>query len=841
MAGIIHLSQLDGQIGEGVETAWADVTAIDALFRLCPVVAPEITTNGWAGEGDTWPGHADIARIFHDDPDDDVVLSVWARPYPLPWYSSGLAPTPYDDDDLGLVANNGVWGPRTPRLRHDGWREPRTFTQPSATLMHIPLPETASITKLTQECLEEVMLFVVGDDDRIPLGEYFTNGRGREILGDLYSLLRTGPWLYASLMNMPRIWGIVIAAAQTTDAWNHVRPRVRYAPLRLVYRDSVDSRLLDNELMHAGGIYVGSDCSLGNFTPVLGGSNLPHLRMLFIQPDVRGIPTGAQPSATQHLNASALNTCEVYVPLIVHGPVRRLGCTFYTGDQIRDILRPLSTLLRLDIGNIVGEEVLDLTSLLREAGSVAHLTFLRIRCGASQSAALNTIGNRLVMKDLKTLDVGGAVWVNAPSTTFARVFNVHAHEALAMAKLMPLLERLHLRWRLPLDDFPVFETLHLGALTELYLAGDMSEETETFLSHLDAPAIRTLQLSCDMRATANPELLPSIADNILVALQTLGGDPEGTRASLADAQSDLDNAGYGDISARMDDAVIPPLEHPAGGDEFPNMVALRACALRTLHDINIAKDTPKAPHAGFLLERVVKSALRLARLPATGIDISIENDGRSLDLRAHARDNTYRMRFSMHFVPSTFLAPGTLRHRYTRAGDSVTYGLARMLFGFAAFNPVHVHVKGDPIFQHTLVDGGADVRELRRVLLRFDSVQNLHMDFSKQRAASKFLSLLGDGNLFPRLQHLLVTAPSYHDQFETIWTTLEDVIADRDAAGHRLPLLVIKGRLCVAEAYAGRLENAVGCLRLHTRCGRTDSMAAVMLEECQVCRWRGPM
>ena len=183
-----------------------------------------------------------------------------------------------------------------------------------------------------------------------------------------------------------------------------------------------------------------------------------------------------------------------------------------------------------------------------------------------------------------------------------------------MVKLMPSLTRWHVRWPLPLNCLPSEDSVvGLDHLRRLHIAGDMSEETELFLSRLRAPDIRFLHVTCDMSAPCNPEALPAIARDINIALQTLTTDAEALRVCLSAAQDSLEEAGYYSLANTLDIGVIPPLllgwmdEEEVG----PGPEVMRAAAQQILQGIAEQTNLPAPPHSGFLMERVVQSALAI--------------------------------------------------------------------------------------------------------------------------------------------------------------------------------------------------------------------------------------
>ncbi|KZV60209.1 hypothetical protein PENSPDRAFT_671824 [Peniophora sp. CONT] len=753
----------------------------------------EETTNPWAN----WATNEDQSPY-------------WAR---TPWTSHWNG-VPYHDDDLGVLESKqdqAGWG-NSPSVVNwaegdgeEGGEEGGAHDAEAAQQHVAAAPRSGYLALLNGELLDDIWMYLAPPLDFVPLKGTWSHGRGKTAIDSIVNLMCTASWVRDSAMTHRRLWGAVTPAAHTQKAWVTVTSRTASAPLRIAYRDKIPTELLNEQLPRAAAVYAGDECSWKDFEFILGdAAHLAELELLFLRPNRRHMPAGILASPTRALTVPKMRVCETNIPLrlVAANRLKRLGCFYHTASQLVDMVTARPALERLDIGSIRGDDAVDLTALI-SAVSPDNLEFLRFRAGPSRTTSMQRTVSRVQTPCLQVLDVGGPCWIAAPLASFARIYNAHAEEVLDMLRGMPVVERLHLRWRLPEDSLIwVGDRVSLPQLRQLFLDGALSAETETFLRGLYAPKLQIMQMFGDMRAAPNLAVVPALRAEILEALAD-NGDLENLRSTLQETQEHLSDAGHDALADRVNSVLVPPLTSGWGAHEVVEDVEegaalqeLRDIATAVADDLALMEDAQSPPHAGVLLSAVVSAALA-ALSPDAGLEMStndlhIFEDAKGLQFQVYWHQNTFCLRFTM--IP---------------AGDHVTLGNARTL-----------QPTDSPAFGLAL-------------LRTYTWVDTLHIDFSHDFTGRQLIGLLSDHTVLPGLRFLKVTAPKYLARYETAWDALGDTVTARHSAGHRLAELVLAGTLCVTKAYAERLTSATDNFVPLMTCGHMRKQSCTGIRDVQ--------
>lgn len=632
--------------------------------------------------------------------------------------------------------------------------------------------------------------------------------------------MQSGRWLRDAVMGCYRVWGGIVPAAVTPTDWIKIVSRTGDAPIRLSYRDGIDTALLDSQLYRASAIYAGYECSRDDFTSLLDrNSCLPALQVLYLRPWHHGLPSGHLPSASHELSAPRARICETSFPIILGDApnLQRLGCSNYNEAQLMSLLeRPRPSLIRLDVSEIRSDRAIDLTALLNRLNPTS-LEFLRIRCGPAVSGPLPkaSAGYQVHLPLLKTLDVGGPFWLNAPSVRFARIFNAGPREILSIMDGLPSVKQLHLRWR-PGQSADIHPPLPrvLPALKSLHIAGVTSEDTTLFLRHISAKSLQALQMFCDMREQAKFSTLPTIRHETANALEVFGEDAEQLRQSLGRIQMRLCDGGYQALGDRLDDVLMPGLEELGETIAEPpdTIEAMRIAATEIVAALSLEETRGPPPHADILLEGVVTAALAVVglSLPHSGSDdMLLYEDDIGVQCHARARGQTCHIRLTMLPAGDKFRTG-----LHLQPSDSPAFCFARFLFGLGPLRPRRMRIKGDIL--RILPDqyGEDELNEIREALQRYVSVEELSVDFSPHIAQNPTLTLLCDFAVFPSLKKLTIHVRQYYSCCRSVWVALEEMVISRERGGRRLHHFVVEGRVRAKEPYTKRVRSAVDILDL---------------------------
>ncbi|VDB90184.1 unnamed protein product [Peniophora sp. CBMAI 1063] len=751
-----------------------------------------------------------------------------------PWAAEEEAdPNPQDDE-----ASAGSWNPED----HDGSNN--------------ELP-AASLDVFTY-----VLGHVVPAAGELPLDTFFERGgRGAESIASLTSMMHTCRlWRDTTLSLSALVWGPLVSEARDEAGFLIAMERARDAKVRLVYRSGIPRSLLDAQLERASAVYAGRDFQWRHFGIVLAKNDLRHLEVLYLRPNTSRMPN----TALRIYGPLDMQSLRIYVsacPIIVKAPhLQYLGLLFHTLDQITTVLEnlALAPLQWLWIDKPRETRKIDLTALVRMTAS-QNLKFLRITGNDTMATSLDATQDVHVCDSLEILDVSGPIWVSSLSLDIAKFFNVYAADLRRILSHNSSVSVLSIRWHSEATlhvppPFPWADDLEgrvmLERLRDMRFAGVISRETVVFLDGIHAPNLTDLQVFCDMPPPPRHDVLAAVHDDLRDSLhdaQVNATPPASLSQALRTALSTLQRDGHKALARSV--LETPGFPHAWATDDEPFTAGeLQAAAVSILLGLEQAMEAPPAVHNGHLLRDVASAALRAAEaVHEEHAVLSLVRSRDSIDFEATTRDGACTLRFSMATTRTNEWARWDVREK----GDSMLYGVARMLHGLQTIRPRALNVRGDPFpcMFGEVFGSTPDRHALHDALREYGEVTQLRLEYGYREYVRRydFLLALHDATVLPSLEHLIVRCVEewplpefelsrkqyFNERDKEVDETLDalwEMLSSRANAGGGIKKLELVGRCCIAEAHASRLKSACNSLVISTDCLRRAEPY-----ECTVC------
>ncbi|KZV66203.1 hypothetical protein PENSPDRAFT_667847 [Peniophora sp. CONT] len=726
--------------------------------------------NVWAEENEFGPNFG--APPFADDPqaiwDNDQTPSETEeclRSREMESY--GIAQTPYIDTHLGLSGMTNEWSGShlygwEARTREKGAHLYTTLEEklaiPEVDVLR-PTDEAMNAERTPVNLLPDDTLRLVFDllfppADIVPVaGFYDKDNLGRLFLDTVLSALNVSRRWYHAIMDFRALWAAYVPAAKHDEIWHILMARAGNAHVRLSYCAGITPQLVNEQLHRASAIYVTDDHPWYLFSPVLAGKVLSNLELLVVKPHERYMPRTRLPSHSgEPLSLPRLRVMETSTPFAVTAPtLEEVGLSYHTGEQLATILQPGLRPTRLVINRPREVGPMDWTELVKRI-DYSQLCMLRIRGLDAQSGRLNLSAERLELPCLNSLDATGPVSVKARGVYFVKVFNVLVMEMLFILEEMPTVALLYVRWSPSEVSFVGYpEPLHFTQLTHLSIAGDLSRDTLAFLVSIRAPALEELQVFSRMNPPPDHSVLRPVKDSVQNTLILQGENREALVARLQHSNRELRRGHY--------DHVCEALRHILYEAWIePTLQEVRQAAQNLVSAITAAEDEAPISHGGVLLAEIAQAAMAVVvsnEYAFTGDTEQLKMEGvwgsnDKIDFEVKMRDRECLLRFSLRPSVNGWGIRDDL-------GDSLTYRVARMLFGLQVLRPRLLRITGEPLQNLSEVEGQEDVNMLREVLASYESVKEIHWDLEREWYAPRTLSkVLADPNVLPELQRMTV-------------------------------------------------------------------------------------
>ncbi|VDC00360.1 unnamed protein product [Peniophora sp. CBMAI 1063] len=684
-----------------------------------------------------------------------------------------------------------------------------------------------------------------------PVDGYFRpGGPGHDALMSIKSVTHSCRlWRNTTMQLKATVWGPLVAAARDETSWQSALEKAGEANIRVVYCTGVPHELCDAELHRASAVYAGRDLEWRNFGPLLTDADLKNLEVLYLCPNRRLMPKSSL-RMYGPLEAPALRICVTATPFLLRAPkLRYLGLQHQSRTQVLTVLSGLKDipLFWLAIDRPREPGVIDASEIVR-AVTTEHLRFLRIGASTRQFAILDTSVEPTSCPSLEIADVCGPSWLAAPRLDIAQVFGAHPGEVLSMLSRARNVRVLRTKWRNPwspeftpaLDvPFDGLSPLALPRLEKLEIVGIMARETQQFLAGLSAPNLAEMQMFCDMPPQPVHQVLVTSRGALHAELQSIDNALSG-RDDLAQllisTRNNLRAAGQDGVAQIMTRTPnFPQAWTPA---EWPNVAELRAMTRDFLDSLAVAIESPPAPHNGHLLREVVQAAMLAAALSADDAAVmKIKSNRDAAEFLVSYRDGACTMTFAMVGSRTNQWATS-----WETRGDSMLYGVARMLFGLSVAQTRELHVVGEP-FASLWPPNGPDVDALLQSLREYAMVHTLCVDYAYSYMTAnpcQFLRVIRDATVLPSLRSAVVRcAPKWSDRTRipqvdarvaAVMTALKEVLESRMAEGGPLMALELEGACCIPAADVKTLKGLVNSVILSTVCIRAENR-----QLCSVC------
>ncbi|VDB99531.1 unnamed protein product [Peniophora sp. CBMAI 1063] len=347
------------------------------------------------------------------------------------------------------------------------------------------------------------------------------------------------------------------------------------------------------------------------------------------------------------------------------------------------------------------------------------------------------------------------------------------------------------------------------------------------------------------------KLLADIHDLIRLELENaqFNGSTGALVEVLKSGQSDLRRHGHRATAQSM--LRTEGFPHAwAPEEQLLTLADLQATTNSILQDLRGVMLAPPALHNGYLLCDVAAAAIQCAGVAndESG-ELAVTRSRRSVDFSVAMRGGTCKLKFSMATTPSNEWTRWDTRE----GGDSLLFGVARMLYGLRPVRPCMMKVRGDLFPRMFALPGGSrpDEDYLREILREYTKVSQLRLDYGNIDYVRRhnFLLAMRDASVMPNVKHLVIKCVDdwpilefvesrkrhirerdreVDDVLTAVWETMHT----RADGGGVLDVLELEGRCCIPEDHARGLQTLVGRVMVTARCIRSDSAS-----DCDICSW----
>ncbi|VDC00065.1 unnamed protein product [Peniophora sp. CBMAI 1063] len=800
--------------------------------------------DGWDAEPAISPQDPDAIWDSDADPhQNDEETSSWTwRPGSEQMSASGIARTPYSGHRRWRPLNN-AW------FQHSGWEWRAIRAHDRAQEEGVPIPPPHSpddvtigpptspatwevpnppITRLNGDLVREIFSWLRPDDDAAPGTGYFNeNGEGYKLLRAAISVTKVNRWWYHTAMQYRALWSAFLTAGITDEVFAIMLYRAGPAiDLRISFCPEVNRNTLISCIPRAGAIYATDRVHWTSFGEYFPQRELPNLKVLYLRPNERYMPRTPLPSYTgEPLDARSLSVCVTSTPILFRNPesLQDLELHYFTREQVEVVLTPELHLRKLVINRPREWGRVAFMDILRGT-DMSQLVYLRVRALDSQATPIN-IYDRLHTPNLATADLTTPLGLDAVELMLLKVFNVRVHEMLFMLEGTPALVHLHTRWaQTSADIAPYSEPLSMPALSRVYLHGNYSQASVTFLKSIRGPKLTEVRVFCHLTRPADYDALEPAREALQHALSVQDATFEMLMQSLQSVESLLRNGRHRTLVAHLN-PVLGPQVIPADGAP---LVAqdLRSAAEELLPLLIGAEDAVPEPHGGALLAEIAEAALTAA----AGDDNAENATARKCDLIAvRAGPVQGAMNFHARVKGGEGTVTFSMQECDTWGGvgsGAVTeaYCVAQVLTGLQVLKPRILLWDGEPMLPPEL--GGADTNLLMDVLATYDFVEEVQLNFNQvwslgHAEPRAMLDLLSNGDTLPQLKEVYVgLMPGFNNSLgfwgersstvsATLWQSIMAMLQARSEAGVPVDILSVGGELCLNELHVGQAETYV--------------------------------
>ncbi|VDC00061.1 unnamed protein product [Peniophora sp. CBMAI 1063] len=712
----------------------------------------------------------------------------------------------------------------------------------------LPSPQDLAsqpIRRVNIDLLREIFSWLLPADDAAPRkGFYDEDGEGYKCLTDVIHLTKGDRWFYHVAMDYCALWGALLTAGLTDEIFAILLHRAGTSMrLRLSFCPDVDVSTLRDLVSRADCIYATDRIPWTSLNEYFTQTTLPNLKVLYLRPDERSMPRTPLPSYTGlPLDASSLSVCVTSRPILFHDPrsLQDLELHYLTCEQLEAVLTEQLLLRKLVINRPRERGPVSFVDLLQSM-NLSQLVYLRIRALDNQASRIN-MSDILRTLCLETLDSTTPMAVQSTSAQLAKTFNVLVHEMQYMLEVMRPVRFLHVRWaQYSAEIGPYAKPVRMQELSELYIYGDLSPATVTFLCSVRMPKVANILLFGMMRLPPDYAVLEPARQELQAHLAVEDATVDALRDCYTNVETMLLNGRQDALAERLNQVMFPQLMPPEGlAPVALDIATVRSIGLELIEGLRDAEAAGPDSHDGILLGEIVQAVLAAAAGEGEDSPAIPECDSMSFRVGDKEGDIIFQARLRDETCVLTVCVPSQAGGEEGWGAinpdrSSKTYRVAQVLSALRPLRPPVMIRAGECLHEWgRSVRTQADETMLLDILHEYNFVKEVCLDFTTSWTSTTtsgpdtFLELLRHVEALPVLEEVYVAlepaaggwglwaVPPTRIVSGLVWQSIVDMLRERSEGGRPVKVLSVGGKVCVEPrdvAAAGEWVSAVDVSR----------------------------